>query len=179
LENVMLEDIIEDALRMQGEILAHHNIKLSRDYGQAPPLLVDRHKVLQIVFNLLQNAKHACDKSDTAEKQIIVRIRAGDNQRVAVCVQDNGVGIAPENLVRIFAQGYSTRKDGHGFGLHSSVLMAQDMKGTLKVFSAGPGMGAAFTLELPLTPQADSALRGNRPNPPVDEMATPPTVSPT
>lgn len=174
-ESVMLEDIVEDALRMQGEILAHHHIKLVRDYGKAPPLLVDRHKVLQILFNLLQNAKHACDKSDTAEKQIIVRIRVTDDQHMAVCVLDNGMGISPENLAHIFAQGFSTRKDGHGFGLHSSVLMAQDMKGTLKVFSAGPGQGATFTLELPVTPKADPSHPGNRPNPPVGRTVTPPT----
>jgi signal transduction histidine kinase len=175
LENALLEDIVEDALRMQGEILARHDIKLLRDYGKAPPLLVDRHKVLQILFNLLQNAKHACDKSNTAEKQITVRIRAGADAQVAVCVVDNGIGIAPENLTRIFAQGYSTRKDGHGFGLHSSVLMAQDMRGTLKVFSAGPGRGAAFTLELPVTPQADPSHSGKRPSPPIDQMAARPT----
>jgi signal transduction histidine kinase len=179
LEDVRLEDIVEDALRMQGEILAHHNIKLLRDYGKAPRLMVDRHKVLQILFNLLQNAKHACDKSDTEEKQITVRIRASDDQHVGVGVLDNGIGIATENLSRIFAQGFSTRKDGHGFGLHSSVLMAQDMRGTLKVFSAGPGKGAAFTLELPLTPKADESHPQQPIEPADDHVSTSPTSSPT
>jgi C4-dicarboxylate-specific signal transduction histidine kinase len=155
MENVTLEDIVEDALRMQGEILVHHNIKLVRDYGKAPPFLVDRHKVLQILFNLLQNAKHACDQRDAYEKQITVRIRATEDQHVSVCVLDNGVGIPPGDLTRIFSQGFSTRKGGHGFGLHSSLLMAQDMGGTLKVFSAGPDTGASFTLELPLIPKAE------------------------
>jgi signal transduction histidine kinase len=130
--------------------------------------------VLQILFNLLQNAKHACDKSSTAEKQIIVRIRVRDNQRVSVSVLDNGMGIAPENLTRIFAQGFSTRKDGHGFGLHSSVLMAQDMNGTLTASSAGPGQGACFILELPLTPKADSAPASDRQNPNGRRPAAPP-----
>ena len=179
LENVTLVDIVEDALRMQGEILAHHNIKLLRDYGTAPPLLVDRHKVLQILFNLLQNAKYACDKSDTAEKNIVVRIRASDDQHVAVRVLDNGIGIAPENLARIFAQGYSTRKDGHGFGLHSSALMAQDMRGSLTAYSAGSGLGAAFTLELPLTPKTEPAHRARPQSPPVDHVAAPPATSST
>ena len=151
-ENAALEDIVEDALRMQGEILAHHNIKLLRDYSKTPPLFVDRHRVLQILLNLLQNAKHACDKGTLVEKQIVVRVRATENQHVSVEVQDNGMGIAPENLTRIFAQGFSTRKDGHGLGLHSSVLMAQDMGGTLKAFSEGQERGATFTLELPVTP---------------------------
>jgi len=170
---------VEDALRMQGEILVHHNIKLFRDYGKAPSLLLDRHKVLQILFNLLQNAKYACDKSDTAEKNIVVRIRASDAQHVAVRVLDNGIGIAPENLARIFAQGYSTRKDGHGFGLHSSALMAQDMRGSLTAYSAGSGLGAAFTLELPLTPKTEPAHRARPQSPPVDHVAAPPATSST
>lgn len=168
LENAVLEDIVEDALRMQGEILAHHNIKLLRNYSKTPPLFVDRHKVLQILLNLLQNAKHACDKGTVAEKQIIVRVRAGDKQHVSVCVQDNGMGIAPENLTRIFAQGFSTRKDGHGLGLHSSVLMAEDMNGTLKAFSEGPNQGATFTLELPLTPKTGASNFSDRQIPPAD-----------
>jgi len=170
LENATLEDIVEDALRMQGEILAHHNIKLSRDYSKAPPLLVDRHKVLQILFNLLQNAKHACEKGGATEKHIIVRIRTTDGQHVAVSVQDNGMGIAPENLTRIFAQGFSTRKDGHGFGLHSSVLMAQDMKGTLVAFSSGLGQGATFTLELPLAPKTSPPQTSGQSNPLVSHI---------
>ncbi len=177
LENVALEEIVEDALRMQGEILAHHNIKLVRDYGKAPPLMLDRHKILQILFNLLQNAKSACDQSTASEKQITVSIRAGDDQRVTVKVLDNGIGIAPENLERIFSQGFSTRKGGHGFGLHSSLLMAQDMKGTLKVFSAGPGTGATFTLELPLMPKADQSHAGSGPNPPANPAVTSTTNS--
>jgi C4-dicarboxylate-specific signal transduction histidine kinase len=150
-----------------------------REYGKAPPLLVDRHKVLQILFNLLQNAKHACDKSNAADKKIVVRIHAGDDQHVSVCLLDNGVGIAAENLTRIFEQGFSTRKGGHGFGLHSSALMAQDMGGTLKVFSAGPGTGAAFTLELPLTSKADPSHPGKRLIPPLDHISMPPASSST
>ncbi len=170
-ENVLLKDIVEDALRMQGEILAQQNIRLVRDYGETPPLLVDRHKVLQILFNLLQNAKHACDRGDAAEKKITVRIRAKEDQRVSVCVLDNGVGIASENLTRIFSQGYSTRKGGHGFGLHSSLLTAQDMNGTLMAFSAGLGKGAAFTLELPLAPKPNPSQRANPQNQPTDGAA--------
>ena len=159
-ENAVLEDIVEDALRMQGEILAHHNIMLVRDYDKTPPLFVDRHKVLQILLNLLQNAKHACEKGTVAEKQITVRVRARDNQHISVSVQDNGMGIAPENLTRIFAQGFSTRKDGHGLGLHSSVLMAEDMNGSLKAFSDGPQRGATFTLELPVTSKSAPSNSG-------------------
>jgi signal transduction histidine kinase len=66
-------------------------------------------------------------------------------------VSDNGVGIASENLTRIFNHGFTTRKDGHGFGLHSGALAAREMGGALWAQSDGPGKGATFTLELPLS----------------------------
>jgi signal transduction histidine kinase len=178
-EKVLPEEIVEDALRMQGEGLARHDIRLLRDYKKVPPLLADRHKLLQILFNLLQNAKHACYKSDAAERQVSVRIRARNEQCVEISVQDNGMGIAPENLARIFAQGFSTRKGGHGFGLHSSILMAQDMGGSLKAHSDGPGKGATFVLELPFNPKAahPNSTAAQPPLPAVPPASTPDTLA--
>jgi C4-dicarboxylate-specific signal transduction histidine kinase len=69
---------------------------------------------------------------------------------VQISVIDNGVGIQPEHMARMFSHGFTTKKDGHGFGLHSGALAARDLGGALRVDSAGPGFGATFTLELPL-----------------------------
>jgi signal transduction histidine kinase len=69
---------------------------------------------------------------------------------VHIVVSDNGVGIAPETLVRVFEHGFTTKKDGHGFGLHGAALTAQELGGTLSAASEGPGRGATFTLDLPL-----------------------------
>ena len=71
---------------------------------------------------------------------------------VRIQVADNGIGIPAENLTKIFSHGFTTRKDGHGFGLHSGALAAQELGGTLTVFSDGPGKGATFTLDLSATP---------------------------
>jgi len=150
-ETASISEVVEDALRMCSGALARHDIDLTRDYEDLPPLILDRHKALQILFNLLDNAKLACWESGRPDKRITVRIVRQGSERVRIEVIDNGVGIAPENLDRIFTQGFSTRKDGHGFGLHSSILAAQDLGGTLTVRSPGPGAGAAFTLEIPLT----------------------------
>jgi signal transduction histidine kinase len=150
-ETASVAEIVEDALRMCSGALARHEIDLIRDYEEIPPLILDRHKALQILFNLLDNAKLACWESGRADKRIILRILRHGPDRVWIEVSDNGIGITPENLGRIFTQGFSTRKDGHGFGLHSSILAAQDMGGTLNVWSSGPGAGARFTLEIPLT----------------------------
>jgi signal transduction histidine kinase len=69
---------------------------------------------------------------------------------VRVQVKDNGIGIAPENLVKIFSHGFTTKKEGHGFGLHTCALAARDMGGSLVAESEGLGRGATFTLELPI-----------------------------
>ena len=145
-------EVVEDALRMHGESLKRHGIKLVREFAPIPAVTMDRHKVLQILFNLLENAKYACLQGRVQPKEISVRLQPSGTGFVRLAVADNGMGIAPENLSRIFGQGFSTRKDGHGFGLHSSVLAAQDMGGSLTARSDGPDRGAEFVLEIPLQP---------------------------
>jgi len=130
--------------------LARHEIEVERDFEATPTVTLDRHKVLQILFNLLDNAKHACESADCKDGKVTVRTRNVGANRVRIQVADNGVGISAAHLERIFTQGFSTRKGGHGFGLHSSILAAQDMGGSLTVESEGPGRGATFTLEIPV-----------------------------
>ncbi|HYG35278.1 MAG TPA: ATP-binding protein [Clostridia bacterium] len=59
------------------------------------------------------------------------------------------MGISAENLSRICEHGFTTKKDGHGFGLHSGAIAAKELGGALTVHSDGPGKGATFSLELP------------------------------
>jgi signal transduction histidine kinase len=152
-EPVRVNDLINDALAMNAGGLTRHDIKLVQQCDDnLPEILFDKHKVLQILINLIRNAKFACDESCKLHKQIIVRARNGD-ERIKISVTDNGVGISPENLTRIFHHGFTTRKDGHGFGLHSGALAARQMGGSLLVHSDGPDEGATFTLELPVCPK--------------------------
>jgi signal transduction histidine kinase len=153
LETVSIAELVEDALRMCTGALARHEIEVERDFEATPTVTLDRHKVLQILFNLLDNAKHACESAECKEGKVTVRTRQVGANRVRIQVADNGAGISAAHLEQIFTQGFSTRKGGHGFGLHSSILAAQDMGGSLTVESAGAGMGATFTLELPVMPQ--------------------------
>ncbi|HXA44617.1 MAG TPA: ATP-binding protein, partial [Candidatus Angelobacter sp.] len=149
-ETVKLTEVVEDALRMSGGDLAWQDVKLVRDYREVPEISVEKHKLLQILVNLMKNAKCALDDSGrTTGKQITLSIRPVNGSRVGIEVVDNGVGIAAENLQRIFAHGFTTRKNGHGFGLHSGALAAKELEGSLRAQSAGPGQGASFVLELP------------------------------
>lgn len=154
LETVSLVEIVEDALRMQQEALWRHQVELVRDFRAVPPVTIDRHKVLQILFNLLENARHACADSGRPDRQVTVCLHQNSQGRIEVAVTDNGIGIPAENLERIFDQEFSTRKGGHGFGLHSSLLTAQNLGAGLRAQSQGPSRGATFILDIPLTPPA-------------------------
>ena len=155
-ETVSLPELIEDALRINTDSLAQHDIELIRDYRIKPVAVLDKHKVMQILINLVRNAKLACNDSGKTEKSITVRT-SGDKSVIRIEVIDNGIGIPRENLIRIFGHGFTTRKDGHGFGLHSGALAAREMDGSLTVTSAGLGQGATFILELPYKPGTDLA----------------------
>jgi len=129
-----------------------------RDYpSKAPEIIVEKHKVLQILVNLIRNAKYACDESNRKEKRLTLQVSRHD-ERVVIAVADNGVGIRPENMTRIFNHGCTTRKKGHGFGLHSGAIAAKEMGGSLIAASDGDGKGATFTLELPLQPPPERAV---------------------
>ncbi|HLX70400.1 MAG TPA: two-component regulator propeller domain-containing protein [Verrucomicrobiae bacterium] len=143
-------EILEDSLRLHEVAYQRHFIKVVREFVEVPKISVDRHKVIQILVNLLSNAKYACDTNDPANRIVRLRVYAPAANRIRIEVIDNGMGIPAENLTRIFAYGFTTRKNGHGFGLHSGALAAREMGGSLTVNSDGPGKGAAFVLELPL-----------------------------
>jgi C4-dicarboxylate-specific signal transduction histidine kinase len=150
-ETVAVAELIEDALRMNASALARHGLEVVREFETGICLLLERHKVLQILVNLIRNAKYACDDTGRADKKLVVRlVRSG--ARVLISVSDNGVGIPAANLTRIFAHGFTTKKDGHGFGLHSGALAAKELGGSLTAHSAGLGCGATFTLDLPAEP---------------------------
>ena len=150
-EAVSVPEMVEDALRINADALAGHGVGTIRDFQSSPTLTTDKHKVMQILINLVRNAGFACAESGRADKQITVRVTENEGT-VQISVIDNGVGIPAENLTRIFNHGFTTKKDGHGFGLHSGALAARELGGALTVRSDGPGLGAAFILELPCKP---------------------------
>jgi signal transduction histidine kinase len=117
---------------------------------------VDKHKVLQILVNLIRNAKYALDDRGHTDKRMVLQVGLGGNDFVRISVIDNGIGIPPENLTRVFEHGFTTRKGGHGFGLHNGALVAKELGGTLTAHSDGLGTGATFVLELPRRPRQKS-----------------------
>lgn len=149
-ERLSVEGLVEDALRINAAAFERHGVRIVREFDPAtPPLSVDRHKVIQILINLFSNAMDAMDAPGAPAKDLVIRTGSNGAARVKIAVADSGIGIAPENRVKIFSHGFTTKKDGHGFGLHSCANSAKEMGGSLVCQSAGIGWGATFILELP------------------------------
>ena len=150
IESLSIRNLVDDALQMHTAALARHGILVTREYQEAPVISMDKHKVLQILVNLIRNAKYAMDAAARRDKRLTVSIALTPENFVQISVTDNGIGISEENLTRIFSHGFTTKRDGHGFGLHSGAIAAKEMGGRLYARSEGSGRGAVFVLELPL-----------------------------
>ncbi|NAN50704.1 GHKL domain-containing protein [Pseudomonas protegens] len=155
IEPLRVAELIEDALRMNSGALARHQVTVVKDFGPLPPVMGDKHRMLLILINLISNAKYAMSNLDDHSRTLTLSARVLDGQTLSISVKDEGEGIPAENLTRIFSHGFTTRKDGHGFGLHSCALAAMEMGGQLNVHSDGPGLGATFTLDIPLISAED------------------------
>ena len=149
-EVLSVADLIEDSIRINAASFSRHEVIVQREVSSVPPLKTDRHKVMQILVNLLSNAKHALDHKTDGDRRMTVRVVQNQDGMLEIAVMDNGVGISHENLGKIFSHGFTTKKQGHGFGLHSGALAARELGGTLSARSDGEGCGAVFTLTLPL-----------------------------
>lgn len=141
--------LVDDALKINAVHEDQNRFRTKRDFGTVPLIKTDKHKVLQILVNLISNARHALVDSSRSDGLLTVSVKLV-NDTLRVDVSDNGVGIAAEDLDQVFVHGFTTKESGHGFGLHSSALAAQAIGGALSVQSRGPGQGATFTLTFPI-----------------------------
>ena len=145
-----LQEILDDAININSAALSRHKVELITEIEDIETVMIDKQKVLQILVNLINNAKYAASANGTDQKWIKVKLYSTAEKYFYFEVQDNGIGISHENLNKIFQHGFTTKKDGHGFGLHSGAIAAKEMGGQLTVHSEGAGKGANFILKLPL-----------------------------
>jgi len=126
------------------------NVAVQAALGLLPPVVAPPGHLQQIFVNLLNNALDAV--AGKPNGMVLVRARYADGT-VKVEISDNGYGIPPENLSRIFLPFFTTKPVGQGTGLGLAICygLVQDIGGTIRVESK-VGMGTSFTVELPLRP---------------------------
>lgn len=153
IENILLPDIIEEALKLNKSTFPHSGVNIVKKYAIQPFILTDKVKILQILVNLIRNAYETI-QADAQDKSITIQISAqNNNEEICIEVIDQGKGISPENLTKIFSYGFTTKKKGHGIGLHASALAAKELGGSLIAESPGENQGAIFKLVLPIKPK--------------------------
>jgi signal transduction histidine kinase len=148
-----LPAVLEESVDIFSKKIIERQIIVERDYKVLPPIRGERHKVLQIIGNLFSNAAEAFDGvASGQEKKIILRLYpagGGKDAGAVLEIEDNGKGISNVFMERIFQFGFSSKEDGHGFGLHNAANLAAEMGGSLNAESAGKNKGALFRLILP------------------------------
>lgn len=151
-EQTSVEDLVEQAVMMAMPEQERYQIQVVREYSPVPPIMTDGHQVMQVLVNLITNAKNAMVEHSDSIRCLTLRIGVPSDRTAVVRLEviDTGVGIKPENMPRLFTQGFTMRKAGHGLGLHSVAIAAKNLGGSIQAQSAGEGQGATFTLELPL-----------------------------
>ncbi|MEB0044998.1 MULTISPECIES: DAHL domain-containing protein [unclassified Pseudomonas] len=157
MEPLRISELLEDALRMNSGALTRHHVTVVKEYDDVPQVMGDKHRLLLILINLISNAKYAMSDLSDRARQMTLGVKIVDDTLLQISVKDDGEGIPEENMTRIFAHGFTTRQEGHGFGLHSCALAAIEMNGHLTAHSDGPGKGAQFILQIPLKTVAGDA----------------------
>ncbi|WP_419418891.1 ATP-binding protein [Legionella sp. D16C41] len=150
-EKVEVIELIEDILPLFANQLRRNKIDIERQFTRLPTFLSVKNKIQQILINLVKNAIDSLAISHQKEKRLVIRLELDKEKNwLEVIIKDNGVGIAKEDLQKIFTFGFTTKPHGHGYGLHNCALLAIELDGELQVESKGINQGATFKLILPL-----------------------------
>jgi len=152
-DNLDPESMFQEALRVNAVSIKRHQIHVNQDFADAVSVPAFRHMVLQILVNLIANAIEAMSDIEVLERILTLKATRCNGNMLSFSVMDRGIGIKTEMLSKVFDYGFTTRKTGHGFGLHSCLELAGQMNGTLRAESDGLGKGATFLLTLPLQPK--------------------------
>jgi signal transduction histidine kinase len=178
---VDLASLLEQSLALEGDVLRDRDIHIERHFADMPPLMLPKNLMLQVLVNLVSNARHAVSAAGVKERRIMLYISQPQPGSVMIAVQDTGCGISRPNLQRIFTHGFTTRKEGNGFGLHHAALLVEEMGGTLKALSDGEGLGASFVLEFParFAPQALAAASRSHASGPLPSLKKSPASTAT
>lgn len=148
-ESYPLETVIEDALTLQSGSIGRYGIQVIKNYAALPEVPIQKAKLVHILINLIKNAKESMLETPVENRKLTISTERNEDLARLV-IKDTGKGIEAESLKKIFTHGYTTKKDGHGFGLHSCANYMMEMNGNIWAESEGIDKGASFILEFKL-----------------------------
>lgn len=145
---ISINDLIDETVLLSG-IHLKEEITVKKEYGDIKPITIDKIKLFQVLGNLIANAKDALLESSNPNKTLIIKTGLINKDKIEIQISENGIGISKDNLNKIFIFGFTTKKSGHGFGLHASALAINELGGEIRANSEGPEKGSTFTIYLP------------------------------
>ena len=169
-EQVDARKLVQEILEMHRSSLARHQVRVATDYGDVPPAHLEKAKLIQVLDNIVKNAIESMSDTEGVPRSLTIRTELRDGKRARIVISDTGRGISPDCMSALFTYGFTTKRKGNGFGLHSSALAMSALGGSIRVRSEGIGKGATFEVEFPLqsaeetdrrAPQRDDELSGD------------------
>ncbi|TNF69054.1 MAG: GHKL domain-containing protein [Gammaproteobacteria bacterium] len=149
-EEIKLEDIICDALAINQVMIKASNIHVTQETGEVKTPISDQVKIMQILVNLIKNSIEALNEcNESSNKQLIVNLKHKNKHTFQIYVKDNGIGLDKTKVKNLFKANFTTKRQGHGLGLHASAIAAKELGGALYANSDGVGKGMTMILELP------------------------------
>jgi len=157
-QDLWMVEVLESALETFNDRVGRLGVRIEREIDTAGSMRGDPEKLRRILINLVSNALDALEQSGTSDPTI--RVLAGENlagTELWVRVKDNGPGMQPDTLDRIFSPFYTSKQSGTGLGLAISKKLVDAHGGSIEATSA-PGEGTEFVLTFPRQP----GTRGSR-----------------
>ena len=149
LERVELNELIEETLQMKVSLFEEKRVEIERHYGDLPNLQVEKPKLKRVIFYLLDNAREAIEEYRAAGEGKLVLSTSLVGSSIRVSLTDNGIGLDSSKQKLVFTQGYSTKQDYRGFGLHYCANVMKEMNGSIKIECKGEGNGAEVSVCIP------------------------------
>jgi PAS domain S-box-containing protein len=152
-ESVNLNEAAREVIALSLADLQKNRIILRPELADDLPLVTgDRVQIQQVILNLLRNGSDAMNTVEDRPRQLLIRTKRDDGDRVRLTVQDAGVGFDPQTVDRLFDAFYTTKGDGMGIGLSVSRSIIESHHGRLWA-TANDGPGATFSFSIPQAPQ--------------------------
>jgi signal transduction histidine kinase len=148
-QRVELRALLNETLLVNEALQKQCGITVSVNMPDLPLLELNRSRVAQVLVNLEKNALLAMQSVPRKNHELTLNVAILKSDVLQIEIRDTGTGFTPEIHERLFGQGFTTRKEGSGLGLHYCVNVIREMGGDITAYSDGPGTGASFTITIP------------------------------